>query len=601
MLDISGFVASLLLNDVVVADPIAGRTVPGNCILRGGQVGTIDMRQVEIVWDLENGTIPDNSIHHEEYPFFWYNRNENRLRSPNDHHIEYGNTYFRNGNENRQFLPVQKIGTDIPIVNPLVGDSVTVTTGYYGPTGKQNALKLQGQSTTYPLDNGKIEISNDVLSKVQFDSADIIIVGAWYKPIGENRQIGQQFNTNGFARFEGASDSTLTWRTRTNQVTTNGGNSYFNFTDPKVSTLGNGWTHVRDYVRYETKSQTTSWNIYLLHQNTLNRDAYLYRPYIIKISPSDSLNIHDVVNYVNTLTFQPKSDSFDLQTGDLAVLEDQNFFLGDTAMVEKSLETGGLKILSGGQGLREASDLGLTGSNFVAGFSTTGEIVDVPQSNLQDNLGNHSMTTNLTTNGNAIRTNGGGFTNRLEFPNNDDLQWKHWGSGGHYARLNYDGGNFHFDIEHSTDLGGMRFLRGGSIYQQIQSFNGGGDLKIGSKWNGDDVAAIQFHRSNTAPYVSLGAGAPGNFGTGLVVDADWEVGVGTFTPDTKFQVNGDVKITGTIWLNATKTLGIFTGTGTPEGTISADVGSFFMRTDGGAGTSLYVKESGTGNTGWIAK
>ena len=43
------------------------------------------------------------------------------------------------------------------------------------------------------------------------------------------------------------------------------------------------------------------------------------------------------------------------------------------------------------------------------------------------------------------------------------------------------------------------------------------------------------------------------------------------------------------------------GTGSPEGVYTAPVGSFFSRTDGGAVTSFYVKESGTGNTGWIAK
>jgi hypothetical protein len=46
---------------------------------------------------------------------------------------------------------------------------------------------------------------------------------------------------------------------------------------------------------------------------------------------------------------------------------------------------------------------------------------------------------------------------------------------------------------------------------------------------------------------------------------------------------------------------INSGTGTPEGAITASVGSLFMRTDGGAGTSLYVKESGAGNTGWVGK
>lgn len=43
------------------------------------------------------------------------------------------------------------------------------------------------------------------------------------------------------------------------------------------------------------------------------------------------------------------------------------------------------------------------------------------------------------------------------------------------------------------------------------------------------------------------------------------------------------------------------GTGSPEGVVSAPVGSLFLRSDGGAGTTLYVKESGTGNTGWVAK
>jgi hypothetical protein len=42
------------------------------------------------------------------------------------------------------------------------------------------------------------------------------------------------------------------------------------------------------------------------------------------------------------------------------------------------------------------------------------------------------------------------------------------------------------------------------------------------------------------------------------------------------------------------------GTGTPEGVLTASLGSVFHRSDGGAGTALYVKESGTGNTGWKA-
>ena len=48
--------------------------------------------------------------------------------------------------------------------------------------------------------------------------------------------------------------------------------------------------------------------------------------------------------------------------------------------------------------------------------------------------------------------------------------------------------------------------------------------------------------------------------------------------------------------------GVLQGTGTPEGAVVANVGALFMRLDGGANTTLYVKESGAGlNTGWVAK
>ena len=46
---------------------------------------------------------------------------------------------------------------------------------------------------------------------------------------------------------------------------------------------------------------------------------------------------------------------------------------------------------------------------------------------------------------------------------------------------------------------------------------------------------------------------------------------------------------------------IYSGTGSPETVVTAGVGSLYLRTDGGANTTLYVKESGAGNTGWIAK
>ena len=46
---------------------------------------------------------------------------------------------------------------------------------------------------------------------------------------------------------------------------------------------------------------------------------------------------------------------------------------------------------------------------------------------------------------------------------------------------------------------------------------------------------------------------------------------------------------------------ITTGAGTPEAAVTAPIGSLFLRTDGSTSTTLYVKTSGTGNTGWTAK
>jgi hypothetical protein len=45
---------------------------------------------------------------------------------------------------------------------------------------------------------------------------------------------------------------------------------------------------------------------------------------------------------------------------------------------------------------------------------------------------------------------------------------------------------------------------------------------------------------------------------------------------------------------------ITSGTGTPEGAVTASPGALFLRTDGGANSTLYRKETGTGNTGWVA-
>lgn len=56
--------------------------------------------------------------------------------------------------------------------------------------------------------------------------------------------------------------------------------------------------------------------------------------------------------------------------------------------------------------------------------------------------------------------------------------------------------------------------------------------------------------------------------------------------------NGEVIVNGVKYVN---------GAGSPEGVVTAPAGSVYTNKSGGAGTTLYIKESGSGNTGWVAK
>lgn len=54
-------------------------------------------------------------------------------------------------------------------------------------------------------------------------------------------------------------------------------------------------------------------------------------------------------------------------------------------------------------------------------------------------------------------------------------------------------------------------------------------------------------------------------------------------------------------LNVNGTLAFTNGAGTPENVVTAPPGALYLDTNGGAGVTLYVKESGVGSVGWVAK
>lgn len=87
------------------------------------------------------------------------------------------------------------------------------------------------------------------------------------------------------------------------------------------------------------------------------------------------------------------------------------------------------------------------------------------------------------------------------------------------------------------------------------------------------------------------------------------VGINTTNPAYDLDVTGVLRVTGVTSLegglnvssiNVNGSGSVISATGDPEGSITASVGSLFLRADGAAGTTLYTKQTGTGNTGWAA-
>jgi hypothetical protein len=106
-----------------------------------------------------------------------------------------------------------------------------------------------------------------------------------------------------------------------------------------------------------------------------------------------------------------------------------------------------------------------------------------------------------------------------------------------------------------------------------------------------------------------------SFGTAPVSDvlpitldkANNRVGINRVTPTQALDVSGNIKASnsyvsdaGIVLLGPSTYTTIRALTGSPEGVVTAEVGSLFLRKDGSAGTTLYTKVSGTSNTGWQA-
>jgi len=130
------------------------------------------------------------------------------------------------------------------------------------------------------------------------------------------------------------------------------------------------------------------------------------------------------------------------------------------------------------------------------------------------------------------------------------------------------------------DIGGIR------VYRQSTPPT---SARVGDLWidDTDGIEYLYFDDGNSIQWVEFGPTPRVQLLNGIYVDSE--------------RLGGELPSYYLDYNNFTNTPNIISGTGSPEGVVTAPVGSIYTRTDGGVGTTLYVKETGAGNTGWSAK
>jgi hypothetical protein len=163
------------------------------------------------------------------------------------------------------------------------------------------------------------------------------------------------------------------------------------------------------------------------------------------------------------------------------------------------------------------------------------------------------------------------------------------GVAGNEGRIVFDGSD-----DADTYLGASgtdsvtQVINGANVirYTQFYVRNETGSTQM--QWSAGSASAPAYSKNgdtNTGIFFS-GADAV-DFATG-------GTRAGGFSSSQAFEVAG-----ASITLGGVK---ITRGTGSPESVVTGSVGDLFLRTDGGASTTLYIKESGSAtNTGWVGK
>lgn len=131
----------------------------------------------------------------------------------------------------------------------------------------------------------------------------------------------------------------------------------------------------------------------------------------------------------------------------------------------------------------------------------------------------------------------------------------------------------------------------------LANMQSSGQIAHDARITGDTYPRWQA-KSNSRWQFGSGSAAPD---VGMVRSAANQMAFFSDTSSAQFLLNSTIASHKVYVGDTTSTPLLTQGTGSPEGVVTAVRGSLYMRTDGGAGTSLYVKESGVSNTGWVGK
>jgi hypothetical protein len=123
-------------------------------------------------------------------------------------------------------------------------------------------------------------------------------------------------------------------------------------------------------------------------------------------------------------------------------------------------------------------------------------------------------------------------------------------------------------------------------------FGGAGSLNIKAT-----TGPIAFHTATVTNALSIAQSGAATFANNVFLNGYIQIA----NADGRLSFDGGSKVFYTAANTYIQDLYRRAGSGDPNGTVTAPVGATYNRTDGGAGTSFYVKESGTGNTGWVGK